>query len=96
MYDNHRKHKSNKAIEFLKRKSIDWSPYSPDLNQIDKVRRLIARNIMPKDIIAQSDLIEAVKSAWNEIDQEEIENYIDSIPGRINDCISINRYKINY
>ena len=46
--------------------------------------------------MAQSDLIEEVKSAWSEIDQKVIENTIDSMPGRINDYISINREKINY
>ena len=49
-----------------------------------------------KNIMTQSDLIEALKSAWDEIDQEVIENYKDSMPGRINDCISINRDKVNY
>ena len=54
------------------------------------------RKINSKDIMTQSDLIEAVKSAWDEIDQEVIENYIDSMPGSINDCIFINGDKINY
>ena len=36
------------------------------------------------------NLIEAVKSVRDWIDKEVIESYIDLIPGRINDCISIN------
>ena len=56
----------------------------PDLNPIPSVWRLMVRKIKSKDIITQSDLIEAVKSTWDEIDQEVIENYIDSMPGRIN------------
>ena len=44
----------------------------------------------------QSDLIEAVKSVWDEIDQEVMENCIDLMSGRINDCISINEDKINH
>ena len=98
MYDNDPKHKNNKAIEFLKKKIkiIDWPPYSPDLNQIENVWELMAREIKSKHIITQSELIEAVKSAWDEIDQELKENCIDSMPVRINDCISINENKINY
>ena len=46
--------------------------------------------------MTQSDLMEAVKSAWDEIDQKVIENIIESMPGRINDCIFINGDKINY
>ena len=45
--------------------------------------------------MTQSDLIEAVKPAWDETDLGVTENCIDSIPGRINDCIFINGDKIN-
>ena len=58
----------------MKIKSIDWPPYSPDLNPIENVWGLMARKIKPKDIMTKSDLIEAVKSALNEIDKEVIEN----------------------
>ena len=57
---------------------------------------LMARKIKSKDIMTQSDLIEAVKSVKDEIDQEVIENCIKSMSGRINDCISINRDKVDY
>ena len=46
--------------------------------------------------MVQSDLMQTIKSAWDEIDQEVIENCIDSMSGRINNCISINGDKINY
>ena len=39
--------------------------------------------------MTQSDLMEAVKSAWDEIDQKVIENFVGLMPGRINDCIFI-------
>ena len=48
MYENYPKQKSNKAIEFLKKrklKNINWPPYSPDLNLIENVRRTMARKI---------------------------------------------------
>ena len=72
MYDNDPKNKSNKAIEFLKTKikSINWPPYSPDLNPIENVWEIMARKIKSKDIMTQWDLIEAVSSAWNEIDRK--------------------------
>ena len=91
MYYNDPKYKSNKTIEFLKKiKSIDWSPYSPDLNSIENVWGLMARKIKQKDIMTQSHLIKAVKSAWEEIDQKVKENCIDSLHWRINDSISKN------
>ena len=73
-----------------------WPPYYSDFNPIENVWGLMARKMKSIDIMTKSDLIESVKSAWDEIDKEMIEKYIDSMPGRINDCISIHRNKINY
>ena len=82
MYDNYQKHKSNKAIELKKENQMYWMviPYSPDLNPIENVWRKMTRKIKSKDITTQSDLIEAAKSACDEIDLEVIENCIDSMP----------------
>ena len=52
---------------------------------------LMTRKIKSKDIMTQSDLMEAVKPAWDEIDQEVVEYCIESMPERINDCVFIKR-----
>ena len=55
----------------------------------------MVREIKSKDIMTQSDLIEAVKYSWDEIDQKVIDNYIDSMFGKINYFIFTNCDKIN-
>ena len=82
-------------MSLSKIKCIDWPPYSPDLNPIVNVKEINCKKNIVKRYYDSINLIEAVKSTWDEIDKEVVDYCINSIPGRINDCISINGDKIN-
>ena len=87
-FDNDPKHKSKLAIDFFKNKKIDfidWPPYSPDLNPIENVWSMIAQELNGKNIQTQAGLFEEIEKAWEKLDQNKIDNAIDSIPGRIMD-----------
>ena len=85
-FDNDPKHKSKLAIDFLKNKKvdfIDWSPYSPDFNPIENVWNMIAQELNEKNIQTQAGLFKEIEKAWEKLDQNKIDNAIDSIPDRI-------------
>ena len=49
-----------------------------------------------KNISSQSELIELVNHEWKEISQEQIDNWIDSMPGRIIEWIDQDGDRIKY
>ena len=54
-------------------------------------------NVMKqKDTKNQLELMDNIEKVWNKIDQEKIDNDIDSIPSRIKDWLKQNGECINY
>ena len=49
-----------------------------------------------KNISTQSELIKLVNQEWEKIDQEQIDNRIDSMSGRITEWIDHDRDRIKY
>ena len=49
-----------------------------------------------KNISSQSELIELVNHEWKEISQEQIDNWINSMPGRIIEWIDQDGDRIKY
>ena len=83
-FDNDPKHKSKLAQEYLKKiVALEWPPYCPDLNPIENIWRIMVGKLRKKNISTQSELIELVNQEWEKIDQEQIDNWIDSMSGRI-------------
>ena len=70
----------NKKVDF-----IDKPSYSPDLNPIENVWSMITQELNGKNIQTQAELFKEIEIAWERLDQNKIDNAIDSIPGRIMD-----------
>ena len=98
-FDNDSKHKSKLAQEYLKKHKIvalEWPPYSPDLNPIENICGIMVGKLRKKIISTQSELIELVNQEWEKIDQEQIDNWIDSMSGRIIEWIDHDEDRIKY
>lgn len=88
MQDNASIHVSRSTRAWLERHNIamlEWPANSPDLNPIENlwgilVRRVYAEN---KQYQSVSELKKAIVKAWQEIDQETIDNLILSMDNRI-------------
>ena len=57
---------------------------------------ILAKQLNKKDINTQADLISEIENAEKHLSQETIDNWIDSMPGQIMECIKNNGDRINY
>ena len=48
---------------------------------------ILAEQLDKKDINNKADLISEIENAWEQLNTETIDNWIDSMPGRILECI---------
>ena len=97
--DNDSIHKSKLAQEYLKKHKItilEWPQYLPDLNPIENIWRIMVGKLRKKNISTKSELIELVNKEWEKIDQEQIDNWIDSMSCRIVKWIDHDGGRIKY
>jgi hypothetical protein len=70
-------------------KKLDWPPYSPDLNPIENMWKILkdwlCYHTMPKN---KKELIECVQQVWNEVPLEQLQRLISTMPNRIRAVIS--------
>ena len=86
--DNNPKHKSKKAMSWLKDSGLEvmvWPPQSADLNPIEHLWHYLKRKMgeyetQPKSI---QELWERVQDEWNKIPTSVCQNLIESMPRRI-------------
>lgn len=97
--DNDSKHRSKRITEFKKTNNINsltWPSNSPDLNPIENIWGLLKNQIKKHTIKNIKEFEIVVRSCWNEISQETINNTILSMDKRIQEVIKNNGGSINY
>ena len=84
---------------------IDWPPYSPDLNPIENLWKLLKNAIcdkfpelsdMPKNQNSLSRLENAAKECWMELRKEVLEAEIRSMPDRLQAVIAAKGWYTKY
>jgi ABC-type transport system involved in cytochrome c biogenesis ATPase subunit len=84
---------------------VDWPPYSPDLNPIENLWKVLKSRICerypeisayPKSAVALARLIEAAEELWSEVEDEVVKNVVNSMPDRLNACYNADGYYTKY
>ncbi|CAK9832776.1 Transposable element Tcb1 transposase [Anthophora retusa] len=84
--DNDPKHTARLVKDWLLHyapRQLCSPPQSPDLNPIEHVWELLAREIDHTTVKSKESLKEALKKAWSEITISETENLVLSMPRRL-------------
>ena len=68
------------------------SKFSP----IENIWGIMSNVMRQKDNKNQLELMDEVEKVWNGVDQEKIDNAIDSMPSRIRDLLKQNVERIDY
>jgi hypothetical protein len=109
MQDNAPIHTANRVREWMEENGIntmDWPPYSPDLNPIEhawwELKKQVQR-MFPDVINGKGDseedrsaLEEALKAAWLEIPDAFFDALVESMPARIQACIDAKGWHTKY
>ena len=98
IWDNDSKHTSNLAKVFYKKhcKRIDWPAYHLDRNLIGNIWSIMKSRLNQIITSKISEVISEVKEIWEELNQEYIDNCIESLPSRLQECINNKGGWINY
>lgn len=95
MQDNATPHAAADTITDLQERGIlriVWPPYSPDLNPIEsvwnKMKDYIERTYTSN--LTYDQLRTAINEAWESIDEEYLDELLDTMPQRCQDCLNAN------
>ncbi len=84
---------------------VDWPPYSPDLNPIENLWKLLKERIYerypelsvaPKNNTSLQRLCEAATEIWEEMADELLEKLIESMPRRLTAVEAANGWYTKY
>ncbi|KAG5359492.1 Transposable element Tcb1 transposase [Yarrowia sp. C11] len=105
MQDRNPIHTAQLITKYLAEKQIEtmeWPPYSPDLNPIEdawavvkKMAAETAPNVWNASGVSEKDkanLIKALSDAWESIPDSTFEDLVKSMPGRLAKCIAAEGY----
>ncbi len=76
--------------------SLDFPPYSPDLNPIENLRADLKRRIQKHKCTTVERLKQIILYEWNATDPDLCEKLVNSMPTRVNAVISNKGYKTKY
>ncbi|POM66382.1 Transposase [Phytophthora palmivora] len=100
-HDNASIHASHSTKDFLKSCDVtvlDWPALSPDLNPIENVWGIIAREVYHggKQYMTPQDLKSAIQGAWENLELSRLRSLVKSMPDRASDVLEAKGKKTNY
>lgn len=69
---------------------LDWPAQSPDLNPIENLWAIVDRQVRNREDLPRNikDLYQVLKTEWDQIPVETLQNLVKSMPRRIQACIA--------
>ena len=98
MHDGASPHTAKKTKDYLSGKVqviADWPALSPDLNPIEHLWALIKRILKGKRFGSRTELINAVKDAWDKIPIDLINKLVSSWLARLTVCERLDGRSLN-
>lgn len=98
-HDNDPKHTSRLVRSYLEEANIDvleWPPQSPDLNPIENLWDLVDREIRKRKHSNCAQLMDHIRSEWEQIPSNVLESLIDSMPRRLRAVVSNKGFATKY
>lgn len=98
-HDNAPCHKAKTVTDFLRRNQVavlDWPAQSPDMNPIENLWSVMAKNIEGKRPSNLDSLWLILQDAWNNIDDVTITRLFESMPNRMKHVIKARGYHTKY
>ena len=101
MDDNSRNHRAHLVNKFLHDNNIarlEWPACSPDMNPIDHAWDTLKRAVFGRDDPPTTlrDLRRFAVDDWDNLDQQDLDELVDSMPLRIQACINARGYATGY
>lgn len=98
-HDNDPKHTSRLVRSFLEEENIhvlEWPAQSPDLNPIENLWDLVDREIRKRKPSNCTELMERIRSEWDQISPDLLVSLVDSMPNRLRAVIATKGYATKY
>ena len=101
MQDNALGHASAETKADLRERGIEvieWPPYSPDLNSIERVWFIIKHNLQEDypERMTPTQLKEAVQKTWDDLEFPSLSDLLNTMPARIQAVIDANGMHTKY
>lgn len=100
LQDNATIHKTKEVMDYLEKEAPfyvrDYPPLSPDMNIIEDVWSQMNSELNKYTIKNLTSLKRHLKKIWKEISLEKVRNSVDSMPKRIEQCISRKGERTSY
>jgi transposase len=99
LHDNDKKFNSRLVQEFLHNKgvtTIDFPPYSPDLNPMENLWSMVAREVEKHACETMEELQDVVADEWDKVDKKDLLTLANSMPSRCKAVIDARGWHTKY
>ena len=99
LHDNDKKFNSRLVQDFLHNKgvtTIDFPPYSPDLNPIENLWSIVAREVEKHACETMEELQDVVAEEWDKVDKTNLLTLANSMPSRCQAVIAARGWHTKY
>jgi transposase len=100
LQDNASVHKTKEVMDYIEKEAPfyvrGYPALSPDMNIIEDIWSMMNDELNKYKITTMTTLKRYLKKIWKDISLEKVRNCVDSMPRRIEKCISIKGERTNY